>query len=214
MSIDIYLNYTIFRGEKMFKKIEKDSFYYGFPVALMTTKDSSMTDNITVISSNWSLDKSMIIGLSLHSKGFLNLKMVHEATFNLADDTIWENVERIANTTGNENMPDYKKEAGYKYCSDKFTLGELTKIAGERVGSVRIKECPIQIETTLVDKKIRNDFAIIEFEIKNIFVNEDILFDSTHIDVDKWSPLIYKFRAYTTANQALGTNFRFQEFKK
>lgn len=60
----------------------------------------------------------------------------------------------------------------------------------------------------------RQDFAIVEREIVAIFVEEGILHDPTHINVDKWQPLIYKFREYTTANQSLTLNFRFQEFKE
>ncbi|MBC1814374.1 flavin reductase family protein, partial [Listeria booriae] len=101
--------------KNMFKKMEKDSFYYGFPVVLMTTKDTENNkDNITVISSTWTLGKSIVIGLGLANKGYLNLKVGSEATFNVADATIWENIERIAKTTGNFNLPDFKKQAGYE----------------------------------------------------------------------------------------------------
>lgn len=198
----------------MFKEIEKDSFYYGFPVVLMTTKDiESNNDNITVISSTWSLGKSMVIGLGLDDKGYLNLKVGREATFNIADGSIWHKIERIAKTTGNFNIPDYKQQAGYKICSDKFDLGGFTKMDGQKVQSVRIQECPIQIETIVSEITVRNDFAIIECEMKGIFVDERILYDDSYININKWHPLIYKFREYTTTNQSLGTNFRFQEYK-
>ena len=40
----------------MFKKMEK-SFYYGFPVVLMTTKDEMTdNDNLTPINSTWQND--------------------------------------------------------------------------------------------------------------------------------------------------------------
>lgn len=199
----------------MFKKLEKESFYYGFPVVLMTTKDSqNKADNITVISSTWTLGKTIVIGLGLNNKGFLNLKVGSEATFNVADATIWKKIERIAKTTGNSEIPIYKRNADYNYCSDKFNLGGFTRMEGNEVQTVRIKECPIQIETVITDITIREDFAIVESKIKGILVNEQILYDDSHIDVNKWHPLIYKFREYTAANQALGTNFRFQEFKK
>ena len=111
-------------------------------------------------------------------------------------------------------MPDYKQKAGYSFCSDKFQLGKFTKLAGEEVSTVRIKECPLQIETLVQRISTRQDFAIVEREIGAIFVEEGILHDPTHINVDKWQPLIYKFREYTTANQSLTLYFRFQEFKE
>lgn len=95
----------------MFKKIEKESFYYGFPVVLMSTKDTKNDkDNITVISSTWTLGKTIVVGLGLENKGFLNLKVGNEATFNIADASVWEKIEQIAKTTGNENIPEYKKK--------------------------------------------------------------------------------------------------------
>ncbi len=199
----------------MFKKMEKESFYYGFPVVLMTTKDEMTgNDNLTPISSTWTLGKTIVIGISMHSKEYTNLKVGHAVTFNLADQTLWEKIEKIAKTTGHPIMPDYKQKAGYSFCSDKFQLGKFTKLAGEEVTTVRIKECPIQIETLVQRISTREDFAIVECEIVAIFVEEGILHDPTHINVDKWQPLIYKFREYTTANQSLSWNFRFQEFKE
>lgn len=199
----------------MFKRIEKESFYYGFPVVLMTTKNvEGKEDNITVISSTWTLGKMIIIGLGLQNKGFTNLKIGSEATFNIADASIWKNIERIAKTTGSLPIPDYKKQAGYDYCSNKFDLGGFTKMAGIEVQTVRIQECPIQIETVIKELNIRNDFAIVECEMKGIFVDEKILYDESHINVNKWHPLIYKFREYVSISQSLGTNFRFQEFKE
>ena len=41
-----------------------------------------------------------------------------------------------------------------------------------------------------------------------------ILHDPTHINVDKWQPLIYKFREYTTANQSLSLNFRIPRIQR
>ncbi|MNJ63235.1 hypothetical protein D3C77_591210 [compost metagenome] len=58
----------------------------------------------------------------------------------------------------------------------------------------------------------RDGYAIVECNIKAIFVHEHILYDNSHIDVEKWQPLIYKFREYTTTERSLGKNFRFQEF--
>lgn len=195
----------------MFRKINKASFYYGFPVVLMTTKNNQ--DNITVISSTWTLGKYVILGLSINSQGFLNIQNGSDVTLNLADAQLWQNVEAIAKTTGCIDVPVYKQQAGYVFCEDKFTLGRFTKLVGETVDAVRIKECPIHIETKVKSIMVKSGFAIIECEIHNIFVNETILYDDTYIDVEKWQPLIYKFREYTTTHQSLGVNFRFEEYK-
>lgn len=57
----------------MFKKIEKESFYYGSSVELMTTKDPNTNeDNITVISSTGK--KLSVLQGQLGKKLFLNIK--------------------------------------------------------------------------------------------------------------------------------------------
>ncbi|MDC2816812.1 hypothetical protein PO181_07435 [Leuconostoc suionicum] len=57
----------------MFKKIEKESFYYGSSVELMATKDPNTNeDNITVISSTGK--KLSVLQGQLGKKLFLNIK--------------------------------------------------------------------------------------------------------------------------------------------
>lgn len=197
----------------MFKKIEKEGFYYGFPVALATTKNKKNgEDNITPISSTWTLGKNVVLGIGLNSMGCINMEEGSSITLNLPDKQCWKNVENISKTTGNKKMPTYKKEAGYTYCQNKFVLGNFTKLPGESVETVRIKECPIQLETvvtTIIKKKF---YAIVECDIRRILVHEKILYDEEHIDVQKWQPLIYRFREYTTIETSLGKNFKFDEF--
>lgn len=196
----------------MFKKMEKSGFYYGFPVILMSTKNpETQADNLTPISSTWTLNKTIVIGIGKENQGFLNLKTGSEVTFNLADEKSWEKVEKIAKVTGLSPVPEFKQKVGYTYCSDKFQLGGFTKLAGIENQTVRIAECPIQIEATVKEISERLDFAIIECQIKGIYVEEDLLFDDSHVDISKWQPLIYKFRSYTTTTKTLGENFKFQE---
>lgn len=166
-----------------------------------------------MISSTLTLGRSIVVGLGLHNKGFLNLAIGSGVTFNMADASIWEKIEHIARTTGTRDIPEYKKKAGYTYCADKFSLGGFTKLEEKEVSSVRIKECSIQIEMLVTEITSRKDYAIVECQIQGIFVDEKILYDDSHIDVNKWFPLIYKFRDYASTNLSLGTNFRFQEFK-
>lgn len=196
----------------MFKQIEKEAFYYGFPVILMTTKDPlTGADCLTPITSTWTLDKSVVLGIGLNNKGYLNLAEGSPVTLNLAEAALWQKVEAIAKLTGNEQVPAYKVAAGYDYCPDKFAVGGFKKIPGSMVPTVRIAECPIQLETRVVNITERQGFAIVVCEISSVFVEEGLLSDDTHIAVNRWQPLIYKFREYTTTSDALGKNFRFQE---
>ncbi|KRL98521.1 flavin reductase family protein [Liquorilactobacillus satsumensis] len=199
----------------MFKQLTKDSFYYGATVVLMTTKNPNTgIDNLTPLSSTWTLDQTIVFGIGLHNQGYLNLAKGTNLTFNIADGEHWQQVEKVAKTTGTHEIPGYKERAGYTYCADKFGLGNFTKLPGITGETVRIKECPLQLEATVLQITKRATFAIVECQIKAIFVLEDLLYDSTHIDVEKWHPLIYKFREYATTKHQLGKNFRFAEFSR
>lgn len=199
----------------MFKKLDKNSFYYGFPVVLMTTIDSKNSlDNITPISSTWMLDNKLIVGIGIENKGFRNLKIESEATFNLPDMQLWKNVEDISKTSGREDIPIWKQQMGYVVNTNKFELGDFTRLPGKDVQTARIKECPIQIETKINQIFNRGSFAIVECQVKSILVDEKVLYDDSHIDVNQWNPLIYKFREYVTTGKSLGTNFRFNEHKE
>lgn len=52
----------------MFKQIHKDSLYYGFPVTLLATQSIDGTDNISPISSSWTLNNHVVLGVSLGGK--------------------------------------------------------------------------------------------------------------------------------------------------
>ena len=167
----------------MFKKIEKNGFYYGFPVILMTTKyKETVKDNITPLSSSFVLGNSIIIGIGMGNKGFQNIETGSDATFNIPDEKLYENVKSIEKFTGTTEISEAKQKLGYIYCKNKFEAGKFTEMPGETVKTMRIKECPIHLETEVNDIIKKDWFAIVNFEIKGIFVSEDILKDGIHID--------------------------------
>lgn len=196
----------------MFKQIHKDSLYYGFPVTLLATQSIDGTDNISPISSSWTLNNHVVLGVSLEGQAYQNMLTTKEATINIADSKIWSNIERIARTTGKSHIDRNKKMMGYQYCSDKFQLGGFSKIPSATVKTAAIRECPIRIEVIIENIAPQDDFAIIICKIKSIFVDTSILHDNNHIDVTKWNPLLYQFRSYTTTSASLGQNFRFEEY--
>ena len=50
----------------MYQRIERAGFYYGFPVILMTTRDKERgTDNVTPLSSSWTLSDTIVIGIGI-----------------------------------------------------------------------------------------------------------------------------------------------------
>ena len=170
----------------MFKKLEKNGFYYGFPVLLMTTKDKETgKSNVTPLSSSFVLGKSIVVGIGFGNKGFKNIEAGSDVTFNVPDENLSESVKKIEKFTGDTEISE--------------------------LNSARIKECPIHIEAKVTDIQKKDWFAIVTCEIQGIFVDEKIMKDDSHIDTKKWKPLIYKFREYTSTGDRLGLNFNFQE---
>ena len=196
----------------MHQRIERVGFYYGFPVFFMTTKDRATgTDDLTPLSSSWTLGNTMVIGIGQGNKGFQNLEEGAEATFSVPDDTLYEQLKRIEKTTGVQEPAGVKKELGYTYCPDKFAAAGLTRLPGETVRTVRVAECPIHIETVVESITPKDWFAVVVCRITAIFVSDELLRDG-RIDTAKWRPLIYKFKEYTTTGERIGLNFGFSEY--
>ena len=195
----------------MHQRIERLGFYYGFPVFFMTTKDRATgADDLTLLSSSWTLGNTMVIGIGQGNKGFQNLEEGAEATFSVPDDTLYEQLKRIEKTTGVQEPAGVKKELGYTYCPDKFAAAGLTRLPGETVRTVRVAECPIHIETVVESITPKDWFAVAICRITAIFVSDELLRDG-RIDTAKWHPLIYKFKEYTTTGERIGLNFGFSE---
>ena len=195
----------------MHQRIERFGFYYGFPVFFMTTKDRATgADDLTPLSSSWTLGNTMVIGIGQGNKGFQNLEEGAEATFSVPDDTLYEQLKRIEKTTGVQEPAGVKKELGYTYCPDKFAAAGLTRLPGETVRTVRVAECPIHIETVVESITPKDWFAVVVCRVTAIFVSDELLRDG-QIDTAKWHPLIYKFKEYTTTGERIGLNFGFSE---
>ena len=103
----------------MYQRIERAGFYYGFPVILMTTRDKERgTDNVTPLSSSWTLSDTIVIGIGRNNKGFQNLAEGADATFSVPDAGLYEKVKRIEKMTGAEEVTEIKKDLGYTYAAD------------------------------------------------------------------------------------------------
>ena len=195
----------------MYQRIERTGFYYGFPVILMTTRDKERgTDNVTPLSSSWTLSDTIVIGIGRNNKGFQNLSEGADATFSVPDVGLYEKVKRIEKMTGAEEVTGIKKDLGYTYAADKFAVAGFTKLPGETVATVRIAECPIHIESVVETITERDWFAVVACRMTALLVSDALLQDG-RIDTQKWHPLIYKFKEYTTTGARLGLNFGFQE---
>lgn len=191
----------------MHQEIMPNMFYYGFPVILLTTCDNQGNDNISPISSSWVLGDNVVIGVSTQGKAFENLQNCPEAVLNLPDVSLWQQVEKIADLTGKDPIPDFKQGI-YRFCNDKFTQGKFSKQSSVHIRPVRITECPLQAETTVMQINERAGYAIVELKIVQVHALPELVFDGNKINPENWQPLIYNFRHYQGLGKMLGKNFR------
>lgn len=195
--------------------IEPSVFYFGTPVALLTTlMPGGEAANITPISSAWALGDTYVLGLSNLGQAIRNLRENGELAINLPDARLWESIERIAGTTGVAEVPSPKREK-YRYEPDKWKLGGFTPRPGAIVRPPRIDECPVQMEARVTDMTPLDeagDATIVHAKVLRTHVHETLAMPGTsHIDLDAWKPIYYTFRHYFSQGERAGVNFRAEQ---
>jgi flavin reductase (DIM6/NTAB) family NADH-FMN oxidoreductase RutF len=197
-----------------FKTIEPKILYFGTPVALVTTIGDDGRDNIGPMSSVWALGWSLMLGLECGSRTYENLIKQKECVVNFPSALLFRQVERIANLTGANPVPEYKRDR-YQYDQDKFATAGFTRIRSELVQPPRIAECSIQLEAVLKNvMRIEDDpmeaspVAAVETRVIRVHVDESLLVEDKHINPVNWKPLIYNFRHYYGLGQELGKTFK------
>lgn len=184
--------------------------YFGTPVVLLTTLNEDGTSNITPMSSAWTLGNRIILGLGEGGHGLTNLFRHKECVVNVPSPDLWKNVEALAPLTGANPVPDHKSGV-FHFEKDKFAASGLTAAQSQHIRPDRIVDCPLQIESRVVDIRMAGEgtrFAIIEAEAVAVHAHESIVLDESHINTAAWSPLIYNFRHYFGLGEELGKTFR------
>ena len=199
-------------------QIEPSILYYGTPVALITTLNKDGTPNISPMSSSFALGDRVVLGMAETGQGLDNLRRTGECVINLPSQALWRVVEKLAPTTGNPLVPQYKRSLGYRHVPDKFGCVGLTPLPSACVGPPRIAECPLQLEARLVTahqaqiehaQESPPDFCILETRVLRTHAHRDIVIEGTqHIDTARWRPLLYVFRHYFGTGPRLGRTFK------
>jgi len=154
-----------------------------------------------------------VLGMSEGGQGLDNLRRQGECVINLPGPSLWQEVERLAPTTGRQPVPEEKRAIGYRFVADKFRCAGLTSLNSWRVAPPRIAECPLQLEARLLTTHsakherctLRPAFAILETQILQAHAHNDIVIPGTqHIDTTYWQPLLYVFRHYFATGPRLG----------
>ena len=201
------------------KTIEPKILYFGTPVAIVSTLNEDGSTNLSPISSFWTLGWTMTLGILNDAKMAENLKRTRDCVVNLPSPSMWEIVEKLAPLTGKSPVPSEKTDQ-FHFEKDKFAAAGLTRLESELVRPFRVRECPIQMEATVLSMHELGGRKVSELggglaavvEVLRVHADEEfVVDDSDHVDPGKWSPLIYNFRHYYgLADEQLGQTFRAQ----
>lgn len=176
--------------------------YWGTPVVLITTENPDGSPNIAPMSSAWWLGHGCMLGLAAFSQTTQNILRTKQCVLNLASDSMQDNVNAIAKTTGSDPVPEAKVRLDYRHTKDKFGLGKMTPMPSNLVAPPGIEECPVSMEAKVVGvhemfhgKEYQGGVVAIEVEIVRISVHDDIRLAGykNRIDTDKWRPMIMSF---------------------
>ncbi|WP_327289292.1 flavin reductase family protein [Streptomyces sp. NBC_01198] len=172
--------------------------YFGTPVVLISSRNEDGSANLAPMSSAWWLDQHCMLGLGNNSRTAANLRRERECVLNLPAASMVDAVDRLALTTGNPVIPEYRLRQGYRHERDKFTLARLTEQTSELVGPPRVGECPVQLECRVVAVHPfgddDTDATAFQVEVLRAHVEEELVVPGTHyVDPLAWDPLIMKF---------------------
>ena len=181
----------------MHRNIVPKILYFGTPVVLISTLNPDGSANLAPMSSAWWLGDSCMLGMSNRSQTVSNILREGRCVLNLPSGDLVNAVDRLALTTGREDVPEYKAQMGYRFEPGKFQVAGLTPVSGEPGWPPRVAECPVQMHARLESSR---DFssphlAALELRIVQTWMDEAILSDGRrhHVDPDKWRPLIMNF---------------------
>jgi flavin reductase (DIM6/NTAB) family NADH-FMN oxidoreductase RutF len=186
----------------MHREIEPSILYFGTPVVVISTLNSSGSTNIAPMSSAWWLGWNCMLGLGQSSQTARNLLRERECILNLPSDDLVGSVNRLAKLTGTDPVPPHKQAMGYRHEPDKFRTAGLTPIPSTTVRPQRVLECPIHLEAVLENAHMFGNGPeraagcwAFEVRIVRVHVDEKLIAPGTgnHIDPDVWRPLVMSF---------------------
>jgi flavin reductase (DIM6/NTAB) family NADH-FMN oxidoreductase RutF len=180
--------------------------YFGTPVVLISTVNEDGSYNLAPMSSAFWLGWRCVLGLASESKTPQNLLRTRQCVLNLPSPSQVEAVNRLALTTGTQEVPKGKQKRGYRYEKAKFETAGLAATPSETVDAPRVLECPVQLEAALEahhglaesDPLLRGRVTTFEVRVQRVHVDQSLLMNGERdkIDPDKWQPLIMSFQKF------------------
>jgi flavin reductase (DIM6/NTAB) family NADH-FMN oxidoreductase RutF len=185
--------------------------YFGTPVSVVSTLNPDGSTNLAAMSSFWALSDRFFVGLGSVGQTAANLQRTGECVLNFPSPSEWQNVERLAPTTGRVDLADYHRASGIAFAADKFAVSGFTPVDSQIVAPQRVAECPIQVEARMLARHCGLDAPQLScFELKKLRVHAHVTIvdGANRIDIDAWSPLFYVFRHYFGKGSRLGRSYR------
>jgi flavin reductase (DIM6/NTAB) family NADH-FMN oxidoreductase RutF len=189
------------------RELNPKMLYFGTPVVLVSSLNDDGSTNIAPMSSAWWAGNTAMLGLSVNSQTVRNLQQRPPCVLNLVDATMVDAIDRLALLTGRPDVPEYKRDRGYRYEPDKYAAAGLTPTAAEAGQPTGIAESPIQMHGLVqachdiggADSGLR----AVEVAVLHTHVEEDLLMAQhpNYIDPLRWDPLIMKFTEYFAGGQ-------------
>jgi len=185
--------------------IDPAILYFGTPVSLLSTVDSSGATNTSPMSSVFWLGQTALLGMGARSLTAHNLLETGECVINLPSVDLVNAVDLLALTTGRSPVPAGKASVGYRHEPDKLRHAGLHALPGDTVRAERIIECPVNLEATIVharplekDDPSDGDTYVFEAKITRVHVHESIRLAGSRnrIDPNLWRPLIMNFQRF------------------
>ncbi|QIM17841.1 flavin reductase family protein [Leucobacter coleopterorum] len=187
------------------RPIKPSVLYFGTPVAVVSSMNTDGTTNLAPISSYWALDNLLVLGLGSDSHTLANLKLHPELVLNLADETSWQKMEQLGDTTGADPVPPSKRK-GTHFVADKFEVVGWHPIQADTVTPHRVVELPVHLEakvTSIHDEA--GGLSVVHARCTQVHAADELTIDRTsHINPGLWRPLIYNFRHYFGLGNRLG----------
>lgn len=192
--------------------------YMGTPVIIISTENPDGTTNLAPMSSAWWLGQRCMLGLAAGSQTTRNLQRTKQCVLNLPSDDMVAAVNRLAKTTGREDMSPFKQATGYQYVRDKFRAAGLTPMPSDLVSPPRVAECPVQMEVRLVqvrgleedvdDPEQKGRLLGLEVQVLRVHAEEKVVQEGNRnrIDPDQWRPLIMSFQHFYGLGERLQTS--------
>jgi flavin reductase (DIM6/NTAB) family NADH-FMN oxidoreductase RutF len=159
------------------------------------------------MSSAWWLGDTAMLGLSVHSQTVRNLQRRPRVVLNLVDSSMVDAIDRLAMLTGRSDVPEYKRDRGYRYEPDKYGAAGLTPSHIDAETPTGVAQSQIQLEGQVrvihdiddADSGLR----AVEVRVLRTHVDKGLLMDAhpNYIDPLRWDPLIMKLTEYFGGGQ-------------